>query len=174
MALLGREVVEEIKQDMESTTLPSFVKTPPVNFATVDHGKIGAEEYKSLALISLPITLIKLWGGIGGSQFLRERLDHFLHLSLAVRILAYQSLTLHNILLFEFHYTEYLRGLKNLYPFSSIIPVQHLGLHIPFFLRALGPSIHYSENTSEMYIGILQDIGTNFRFGVQSLLQFSH
>jgi hypothetical protein len=164
---MGKEVVSEVKKDMECTTLPSWMKTPPVNFSTTDHGKIGAEEYKSLSILSLPVTLIRLWGG--SDSFHRDQLDHFLHLSLAVRVLAYQSLTSHDIHMFEYHYTQYLLGLKSLYPFSSIVPVQHLGLHIPYFLRNLGPSVRYSENTCEMYIGILEDISTNYKFSQFSL-----
>ncbi|EUC61300.1 transposase family Tnp2 protein [Rhizoctonia solani AG-3 Rhs1AP] len=165
VAVLGQEVVEQIKLDMKETQLPSFLKTPPINFATVDHGKIGAEEYKSLAMVSLPITLIRLWGYPGANPAYRDRLDHFLHLSVAIRILAYQTITAHDINLFEYHYTQYLLGLKRLYPFSSIVPVQHLGLHIPYFLRTLGPASRYSENTPEMIIGILEDISTNHKIG---------
>src|SRR5437763_1866658 len=121
VAIIGKEILSEIRSDMEQTTIPGWLKTPPFNFATVDHGKIGAEEYKSLALVSLPITLIRLWGD--PSCPFRKHLDHFLHLSLAVCILAYQSITAHDIALFEFHYQEYLAGLKELYPFNSITPV---------------------------------------------------
>lgn len=162
-SVLGSEVVAEIKSDMERTTFPGWLKTPPINFATTEHGKLGAEEFKSLSIMSLPITLIRLWGD-PSSRF-RPHLGRFLHLSLVIRILAYQSITAHDIALFEFHYREYLQGLKLLYPFGSITCVQHLGLHIPYFLQSLGPSTRYSENTAEMFIGILQDIATNSRFG---------
>ncbi|KAG8686603.1 hypothetical protein FRC11_008699 [Ceratobasidium sp. 423] len=165
VAVLGKEVVEDIKLDMRQTQLPTFLKTPPINFATVDHGKIGAEEYKSLAIVSLPITLIQLWGHTGIDSAYQERLDHFLHLSVAIRILSYQTITAHDINLFEYHYTQYLLGLKKLYPFCSVVPVQHLGMHIPYFLRALGPSSRYSENTPEMLIGMLEDISTNHKIG---------
>lgn len=73
--VLGKEVVEEIKLDMRQTQIPTFLKTPPINFATVDHGKIGAKEYKSLAIVSLPITLIRLWGRPGIDSAYWERLD---------------------------------------------------------------------------------------------------
>ncbi|EUC67074.1 transposase family Tnp2 protein [Rhizoctonia solani AG-3 Rhs1AP] len=165
VAILGKEVIAEIKQEMRMTNLPGWIKKPPVNFATTEHGRIGAEEYKSLAMVSLPITLIRLWGHPGVRLELRRRLDHFLHLSLAVRILAYQSITPHDIQLFTFHYQEYLNGLKSLYPSCSITPVQHLGMHIPHFLEALGPSTRYSENIAEMFIGILQKLPTNFKMG---------
>lgn len=164
MSVLGLEIVAEIKEDMHRTVIPSWLKNPPPNFATTDHGKLAAEEYKSLSLVSLPITLIRLWSNADAP--FQKRLDHFLHLSVAIRILAYQSLTAHDISLFEFHYQEYLNGLKSLYPFSSIVPVQHLGLHIPYFMRELGPSTRYSENTCEMFIGILEEISTNSRLGV--------
>ncbi|KAG8713395.1 hypothetical protein FRC11_012299 [Ceratobasidium sp. 423] len=134
-AVLGKEIVEEIKLDMKQTQLPMFLKMPPINFATVDHGKIGAEEYKSLAIVSLPITLIRLWGCAGIDSDYQERLDHFLHLSVVIRILSYQTITAHDINLFEYHYTQYLLGFKGHYPFSSIVLVQHLGLHIPYCPR---------------------------------------
>lgn len=148
---------------MQGTTLPTWIKKPPINFATTDHGKIRAEEYKSLTFVSLPVTLIRLWND--ASEPYQGRLNHFLHLSLAIRILAYQSLTPHYIFLFEYHYSQYLAGLKSLYPFCSIAVVQHLGLHIPYFLRALGPSTRYSEKTCEMFIGMLEEIPTNSKIG---------
>ncbi|KAG8701230.1 hypothetical protein FRC09_005489 [Ceratobasidium sp. 395] len=158
---LGLEVVNAVKEDMQRTSIPSWMKQPPINFATTEHGKLASEEYKSLALVSLPITLIRLWST--GNEKLRERLDNFLHLSVAIRILSYQSLTENDESYFDYHILEYLNDLKRLYPYSSITPVQHLGLHIPYFMRSLGPTTRYSENTCEMFIGMLEDIGTNFR-----------
>ncbi|KAG8719474.1 hypothetical protein FRC09_011093 [Ceratobasidium sp. 395] len=160
--LLGLEVVAEIKADMQRTNIPSWLKKPPLNFATIDHGKLASEEYKSLTLISLPITLIRLWSS---KPELREYLDNFLHFSIAVRLHSYQSLTDRDESLFERHYQEYVDKLKTLYPFNSITPVQHLGLHIPYFMRKLGPSTRYTENTCEMFIGMLEDISTNSRIG---------
>ncbi|KAG8715936.1 hypothetical protein FRC09_016172 [Ceratobasidium sp. 395] len=160
--LLGLEVVAEIKADMQRTNLPNWLKRPPLNFATTDHGKLASEEHKSLSLVSLPITLIRLWSS---NPELRQYLDHLLQLSVAVRILSYQSLTDRDRTLFKEHYQQYLDQLKSLYPYSSITPVQHLGLHIPYFLHKLGPSTWYSENTCEMFIGMLEDISTNSRIG---------
>ncbi|KAG9097918.1 hypothetical protein FS749_005111 [Ceratobasidium sp. UAMH 11750] len=161
--ILGMERVAEIKNDMRRTNLPSWLKKPPVNFATVDHGKLASEEYKSLALVSLPITLVRLRSAVAPE--IQEYFDHFLHLSVVVRVLSYQSLTKHDIFLFEYHYQQYVNHLKRLYPFNSVTPVQHLGLHIPYFLRKLGPATRYSENTCEMFIGMLEEITTNSRIG---------
>ncbi|KAF8686600.1 hypothetical protein RHS04_00032 [Rhizoctonia solani] len=164
VSILGVEVLTEIQKDMDQTTLPRWIKHPPKNFGTVSHGKLQSEEYKSLALVSFVITLVRLWG-TEPSGLLRDCLDNFLHLMLAVRILSFQSLVESDIVAFEYHYKEYLQGLSKLYPYASRIPTQHMGLHIPGFMRALGPSTRLSESTCEMFIGILQDIGTNFKFG---------
>lgn len=149
---------------MRRTLLPTWLKHPPLNFASASHGKLQAEELKSLAMVSFTITLVRLWG-VHPTGPLRERLDHVLHLILAVRILSFQSLTSSDISAFEYHYGKYLEDLRKLYPHSSCISIQHLGLHIPQFLRALGPSTRFSESTCEFFIGMFQDISTNFRFG---------
>ncbi|KAF8594170.1 hypothetical protein BDV93DRAFT_418357, partial [Ceratobasidium sp. AG-I] len=159
-AVLGMEVLTEVQDDMGRTSLPRWLKHPPKNFATVAHGKLQAEEYKSLALVSMVITLVRLWGHLPTGPF-RERLDHFLHLMISVRILAFQSLTEADIQSFEYHYGEYIAKLTTLYPNNSRVSVQHMGLHIPTFLRQLGPSTRYSESTCEQYNGLLQDISTN-------------
>lgn len=164
VAVLGKEVLAEIQNDMSLTSHPSWLKHPPKNFATISHGKIGAEEYKSLAMVSLSITLVRLWGCQPTGPF-RERLDHFLHLVLAVRILAFQSLTESDISAFDTHYREYFGALTELYPHETVTYYQHTGLHIPMFLRLLGPSTRYSENTGEMFNQMLQDVNTNFKFG---------
>ncbi|KAF8601122.1 hypothetical protein BDV93DRAFT_446414, partial [Ceratobasidium sp. AG-I] len=160
VAVLGVEVLTEVLNDMGRTTLPRWLKHPPRNFGTVSHGKLQAEEYKSLALVSFVFTLGRIWGAHAAGP-LRERLDNFLHLMLAVRILSFQSLVESDIVAFEHNYHEYLKGLPVLYPYASRTPVQHMGLHIPSFLRALGPSTRLSESTCEMFIGLLQDISTN-------------
>jgi hypothetical protein len=170
VSLLGAEILSEVRQDMSKTTLPSWLKHPPINFATVDHGKLQSEEYKSLALVSFTITLVRLWGQEGTLAPLRVHLDNFLHLMLAVRILAFQSITEQDITAFELHYGAYLEGLKTLYPLSSFNCVQHLGLHIPHFLRSLGPSTRWSESTCEQFIGMFQKISTNFKFGTYTSL----
>lgn len=139
------------------------MKAPPKNFGTASHGKIGAEEYKSLALVSLTISLVRLWSS--APQDFKKRLDHFIHLTLAVRVLAYQSITNMEISTFAHHYSAYVNGLKELYPHCSITPVQHLGLHIPYFLEQLGPATRFNENPCEMFIGMLQDVPINWKFG---------
>ncbi|QRV96139.1 Transposase family Tnp2 protein [Ceratobasidium sp. AG-Ba] len=160
---LGREVIMEIKNDMQRTCLPSWIKAPPNVFASADYSKIGSEEWKTLGLITLPFTLIRIWST--SNQTLQKRLENLLHLSIAVRILSYQSLTDHDIRYFEVHYQAYLSDLKELYPYETVVPVQHLGLHIPQFMRKFGPPTRYSKNTCEMFIGMLEEISTNLRSG---------
>lgn len=164
MSVLGLEVLSEIRDDMERTTIPSWLKQPPLGFATFSHGKIQAEEYKSLAVISMTITLVRLWGRYPAGP-LRDRLDHFLHLMLAVRIVSFQSLVESDIVAFEHHYGQYMKGLRTLYPHATVTPVQHMGLHMPRFLRSMGPTVRYSESTCELFNGMLQNISTNFKFG---------
>ncbi|QRV74636.1 Transposase family Tnp2 protein [Ceratobasidium sp. AG-Ba] len=162
---LGNEVLTEVKADMTRTLLPSWLKPPPLNFATASHGKLQAEEYKSLAFVSFTITLVRLWGRPNTALDFCARLENFLHLMIAVRILAFQSITESDIVAFELHYMRYIKQIKVLYPSCSIVPVHHLGLHIPHFLRLLGPSTCYSESTCEQFIGMFQNISTNFKFG---------
>ncbi|KAG9126562.1 hypothetical protein FRC07_002972 [Ceratobasidium sp. 392] len=164
VAWLGSDVLREVKADMDDTCLPSWLKAPPKNFATVSHGKIGAEEYKSLMLVSFTVTLVRLWGHSAVGPF-REALDNFLHLSLAIRILSYQTTTKPDDQAFDHHYRTYLDTVKLIYPHCSITTVQHLGLHIPYFLRNLGPAARFNENPAEMFIGMLQDIPTNWKIG---------
>ncbi|KAG8704969.1 hypothetical protein FRC08_001919 [Ceratobasidium sp. 394] len=115
-------------------------------------------------MVSFVITLVRIWGRFPTGEY-RERLDHFLHMMLSVRILAFQSLVESDIQAFEHHYGLYLAGLTKLYPYETRTCVQHLGLHIPTFLRALGPSTRFSESTCEMFNSLLQDISNNFKFG---------
>ncbi|KAG8697518.1 hypothetical protein FRC08_006479 [Ceratobasidium sp. 394] len=111
------------------------------------------------------ITLIRLWGHPYAVPKYHTVLENFLHLMISVRILTYQLLTDLDIAAFELHYMRYWQQLKQLYPSQSFVPVQHLGLHIPKFLHALGPSTHYSKSTCEQFIGMFQNISMNFKFG---------
>ncbi|QRV87067.1 Transposase family Tnp2 protein [Ceratobasidium sp. AG-Ba] len=168
VSVLGGDILIEVQNDMGRTTLPRWLKHPPKHFANASSKSLKAEEWKSLATVSFVFTLVRVWGNLPSTNELRQRLDHFLHLVLCVRILAFQSLVESDIDAFEHHYHTYLDGLTKLYPYEKRTSVQHAGLHIPTFLRALGPSTRYSESTCEMFIGLLQDISTNFKFGTSS------
>ncbi|KAG8735077.1 hypothetical protein FRC10_011013 [Ceratobasidium sp. 414] len=150
------------KERHRANKYPKLAKAPPKEFATISHGKIGAEEYKSLALVSFTITLIRLWGQVGMGA-LRERLEHFLHLTVAIRVLSFQTISESDVQAFEHYYAIYLNALKKLYPTCSVVPTQHSGLHIPYFLRCLGPGARFNENLAEMFIGMLQDFPTNWK-----------
>ncbi|CAE6425148.1 unnamed protein product [Rhizoctonia solani] len=163
VSVLGVETMTEIQLDMEETIIPAWLKNPPKNFGTISHGKIGAEEYKSLAMVSMTISLVRIWHNAGDAYI--QRLNHFLHLMLAVRVLALQSISKSNIGEFTYHYQQYLRNLKALYPHCTVVPTQHLGLHIPKFLEKFGPATRFNENPCEMFIGMLQEVPTNWRVG---------
>jgi hypothetical protein len=161
VAVMGKEILAQVQADMAHTTISSWVKAPPKNFGTSSHGTIGAEEYKSLALISLTFSLVRLWSQ--ADQGFCERLNQFIHLTLAIRVLAYQSITHTDISTIAHHYALYVSGLKTLYPHYSITPVQPLGLHVPEFLSRLGPATRFNENPCKMFIGMLQDITINWK-----------
>jgi len=92
-------------------------------------------------------------------------LDNFLQLAAAMILATRDSMSEARILAYEKHMLAYLEGIKDLYPNISIVPNHHLALHLPEFLRSMGPWRNFEAGPYEMYNGMLQDAPHNSRFG---------
>ncbi|KAI1785656.1 hypothetical protein LXA43DRAFT_899280 [Ganoderma leucocontextum] len=157
-----REVLEQVRQDIESTTLPSWIEKAPSNFGSAGQGKLKADHWRTVCTINMVITLVRLWGTARSSFEEIEALKNFLHLIIAVDLATRRSTNPIRAATYEHHMHQYLRGLRSLYQ-SPLVPNHHLSLHLRPLLEAFGPVHGWWAFAFERYNGLLQRMKTNFK-----------
>lgn len=167
--IMGQGLLAEFRSDKEKLILPSWFKLPPTNAGDVKHGKLSSKEWRSLYTVGILVTLVRTWGltykdhPTTGKE---EVLDNYLHLAVATMLATQGTMADTVIALYEIHMRTYLEGFKVLYPTHSIIPYHHLALHVPKFMRLLGPWPSWGTGPYEMFNGMAQKIRTNSIFGM--------
>lgn len=161
--VLGMDVLEFIKRDMDRMVLPSWVDPAPRNWGTSERGKLSADQWRVLYTIHLPVSLIALWSR--GTQRYVDMLHNFMYLVTAIRIAGSRVINDEYIGMYETCITTYLEGLKALYPDASIKPNHHLALHLGDFMRKFGPVHAYRTFAFERLNYLMQQMPTNKKHG---------
>jgi hypothetical protein len=110
----------------------------PRNWGTATRGKLTADQWKVVATVHLPVTLIRLWGTKEDRHFLM--LCNFMDLSAAIQLANQRVITPKHIDDYEFLILRYLQGMKILFKDASIQPIHHVSMHAGDFLRLFGPA----------------------------------
>ncbi|KAH9855117.1 hypothetical protein C2E23DRAFT_724822 [Lenzites betulinus] len=160
---IGRDTLDAYMEDRTRMQLPSWVNPPPLAFGTKQHGKLSADQWRTLCVINLPVTLIRTWG------FQEERrikmLENYLELVAAVETFGLLEIDEQQIVDAEERMHKYLDGIKELYKGTKIQPNHHLALHIGVFLRLFGPVHSWRAFVFERFNFYLQSLNTNLTFG---------
>jgi hypothetical protein len=164
-SVLGHMVLTASYEDSVNIELPSWMNPVPVAFGSKAHGKLSADQWRTLCSINLIITLIRLWGNDTTTRQY-QMLVNFIDLVTAVEVGSMLVTSDGHIQLYEEAITSYLQTLKVLYKEARIAPNHHLALHIPDFLRFFGPVHAWRAFALERYNYLLQNINTNQKFGV--------
>ncbi|RXW11541.1 hypothetical protein EST38_g14314 [Candolleomyces aberdarensis] len=163
--VLGRDVLKEIRKDIEQLNLPSWHSTSHRYPGEKRWGKLTAAQWRTFCIVNLPVTLVRLWGSAPSGSVEQSRLQNFMHLVTAVKFASMYNLNEERISKYEYHMHTYLTSLRRLYPGVTITPYQHLSLHFGEQLRNFGPVHAWRCFAYERYNHILQGIPTNQRFG---------
>lgn len=166
---ISAEELREIQSDITSVITPSwFTKVQPT-FGEICNGKLKADEWRSLFTVYLPLTFLRLWGGMSDR---RLQLKSVLLLSIIVTITCSTRVSNDTIELLEAVIPRYLHFLRVLgHGTSNLVPNHHLSLHLPFFMRLHGPSRSHWAFPVERLIGKLQRSLHNPRIGNLSVLE---
>ncbi|OJT10865.1 hypothetical protein TRAPUB_12619 [Trametes pubescens] len=163
---IGQDTLSAYMEDRSRMILPSWMNAPPLAFGTKQHGKLSADQWRTLCTVNLPVTLIRTW------SFQEERrvkmLENFLHIVEAVETFGLLEIDERQIEAAEHLMQKYLDGLKELYKGAKIQPNHHLALHIGVFLRLFGPVHSWRSFVFERFNYFLQSINTNMAFGMSS------
>lgn len=154
----------ELWSDMAKTYLPSSVTPLPKNVGSAQAGSLGADEWRTLCLIHLTITLIRLWGNDTPSREF-QMLENFMDLVTAVKLASMRTTCTSRIRSYELYMQRYLSQLLVLYPGATITPNHHLSLHLPEILDNFGPSHVFRAFVFERGNLILQQTPTNNKMG---------
>lgn len=168
-AVLGRDTLQEIVEDMERLKLPTWVSPAPRLPGEAKFGKFSADQWRAFCTINLPHTLTRLWAH--GDSRKQQMLVNFMHLVSAVKLATMRTMTPQRIDRYEFHMHKYLTTLIELYPGTNLTPYHHLALHFGEVLRRFGPTHAWRCFPFERYNYLLQNISTNKKFGEHEFLQ---
>ena len=109
----------------------------PRNWGTASRGKLTADQWKVVATVHLPITLIRLWGTKEGRYFLL--LCNFMDLTAAIQLANQRIITDNHIRDYEQLILRYLQGVKVLFKDTPLQPIHHVSMHAGEFLKLFGP-----------------------------------
>ena len=160
--VLGKEVLEEVWDDMKRTLVPSCV-APVHSKIGAKPGKLKADEWRSLGMMHLVITLVRLWRFAGGRE--EEMLHNYMHLVAAVFMSCLRSVTEEHCQAYDFYYTLYLKNFLSLYPEVPLQPSNHLAQHCDENMSDFGPSHPIRAFGTERFNHSLQEVSTNMKSG---------
>lgn len=150
-------------------TNPSWIASVPSNLGAAAHGKLKADQWRTLGTVHLPAALIKLWGITNDSEPRSEQCRGILNVTMslisAVIIASSHSTSVTQADTYLDYMTAYLTGLKRLFPEYKFVANQHMAMHLHEYLRLFGPVHAWWTFPFERLIGILQRIPTSGKVG---------
>jgi hypothetical protein len=170
---LGQVLTDEemalIWSDLARISTPTWVTPIPLDLGSSSHGKLKADQWRTLGITHLPLSLIRLWGLQDSTdpraQKCRELLDVTISLMSAV-VLASSRVTSPSIAAaYLTHMKAYMEGIKKLFPQYRFRPNHHMALHLHEYLCRFGPVHSWWTFPFERIIGMLERIPTNFKIG---------
>jgi len=154
--------VEALRTDIRDFVTPSWLTSIPSNLGEPSHGKLKADQWRTLGTVYLPVSLVRLWAvpnkddpQQGGRQKL---LSLTLSLISAINIASSRTTSRDKANLYTRYMTEYLDGLRSLMPDYQFRPNHHMALHLSEYLLLW-------TFPFERLIGLLQGIPHNFKNG---------
>jgi len=162
-AVLGRDVMTRVWQDMKLCRLPSWITPAPPNWGETSRGKLSADNWKVVCTIHLPVTLIWLWRAENGRK--RRLLDNFMDLVTAVRLAAMRVTSPSHIQAYDNHIFRYVGALRSLFGLEDLLPNHHTALHVGDNLRRFGPGHSQGASFYERHISFFHRIKNNRKIG---------
>ena len=161
--VLGRDTMREYVRDRTHMEYPSWLNPPPLAFGTTQHGKLSADQWRTVGTISLPITLVRTWSSRSTRHV--KMLQNFLKLVEAIETMGLLEIDTDAINRADQLMKAYLDEAKELYRWAKVQPNNHLALHLGIFLRLFGPVHSWRSFVFERFNYFLQTLNINAKFG---------
>ena len=162
---MSAEEIEQLHSDFSNMISPSWLTPIPTNLGKVNHGKLKADQWRTLGMTYLPVSLIRLWGPLEKDDHRSQILSVTISLISAVIIASSRTTSQEKADLYLHHMTNYVNGLRDLFPRYKIRPNHHMALHLAEYLHFYGPIYSWWTFPFERLIGLLQRIPNNFQNG---------
>ncbi|TFK18362.1 hypothetical protein FA15DRAFT_603403, partial [Coprinopsis marcescibilis] len=165
--------------DIAAMVTPSWTSKLPPNLGEASHGKLNADQWRTLGSAYLPASLIRRWGNVSNdtsaSKRRRRLLDITMSLFSAISIATAHSASKSQADLYLRHLQAYVDGVKELFPDYQFKPNHHVAFHTAKYLCMYGPVHSWWTFLFERMIGALQRIPTNNKYcrTTFNLLKFS-
>ncbi|KDR71186.1 hypothetical protein GALMADRAFT_75443, partial [Galerina marginata CBS 339.88] len=168
--ILTDEELGQIWSDLSEISTPSWVSPVPSNLGSSSHGKLKADQWRTLGVTHLPLSLLKLWGlcdpgHSSRSKKCREILEVTINLISAVVLASSRTTSPTIATLYLQNMIAYMEGVKKIFPQYNFLPNHHMSLHLYDYLLLFGPVHSWWTFPFERIIGMLERIPTNFKFG---------
>lgn len=168
--VFSAEEMESIWSDIRALLTPSWMTSVPSNLGDAAHGKLKADQWRTLGTTYLPLSLIRLWGLSNNNSPRSQRCQDILNVTMsllsAVAIASSHSMSLALANSYLQHMQAYLAGLKTLFPGYGFHPNHHLALHLHQYFLLFGPVHAWWTFPFERMIGMLQRMQTSGKIGM--------
>jgi len=149
-----------IRQCLSDTVIPSWLERPPVNLGEKRHGKLKADQWLQLFTVFLPLILPEIWLAESNPRH-TALLSNFHDLVACTNIVCSYSVSSASADLYLYHFIQYRKSSKILFPNVNTRPNHHYAMHNADLMKFWGPLIKLSEFPYERHNGNLQKIKTN-------------
>ncbi|KAI9068777.1 hypothetical protein FKP32DRAFT_1560994 [Trametes sanguinea] len=160
-SVFTEDVLKQVREDITSIQLPTWMEKPPSNFGSAAHGKLKADAWRTVCSVHLIITLVRLWGSSTSTPAERAVLENFVQLIVAVDVATRRAMSDSRAALYDECMESYLGGLLALFK-HPLVPNHHLSLHLRQCLELFGPVHGWWAYPFERYNGLLQRMNTNY------------
>jgi hypothetical protein len=151
--VLGKDILQEVWNDMKLTELPSWMSPAPPNWGTAARGKLTTDQWMVVCTVHLPITLIRIWGHLRDRRF--SLLCNFVDLTSSDQLADQRIINEQMIRDSEMLISRYLNKMRTLFKDSKLQPIHHAALHAGDFLRLFGPNHSVRAFGGERYLEVL-------------------
>ncbi|PBK83649.1 hypothetical protein ARMGADRAFT_944798, partial [Armillaria gallica] len=129
------------------------------------HGKLKADQWRTLGLTYMPISLIRLWAESTEAPERCALLELTMNLVTAIIIATSYETSQENSEAYTHYMIQYRSGLRKLFADYHCHPNHHMALHIGEYLCMYGPVQGWWTFPFERAIGMLERISTNYKAG---------
>lgn len=168
---LSPSEVKIIRDCILRTSRPRWHASPPLDLGSSSHGKVKADQWRSLIEFDLPVALAYLCFCCP-QKCNMEKIERLFECTMTLAIAVGWAVSRQTSEYHAKNYTDnmhrYLQFLLNGVPKKKLLPNHHVALHFAPFLEGFGPSRGWWAFPYERVIGLLQGINTNYKIGTSA------